>query len=165
MTDNIILKTENLCFYYAQDKVLHNMNIEFKANHISAIIGPSGCGKSTLLRCLNKIYDLYPKLRATGKILFNNKDIITETDVLKLRRQIGMVFQKPTPFPMTIYDNIAFALKLHYKLSKSELENKIEQALRQAAIWNEVKDKLFDAGNTLVWWTTTTPMYCTRDFH
>lgn len=149
MSDTPILQTKNLCFYYGEMQVLRGIDVAFQANHITAIIGPSGCGKSTFLRCFNRIYDLYPKLRATGEILFNNKNILQETDVLTLRRQIGMVFQKPTPFPMSIYDNIAFALKLHYKLDKTEIEQKIQTALEQAALWNEVKDKLFDAGTHL----------------
>ena len=148
-SDNTIIKTENLSFYYADSKVLHSINIEFLRHHITAIIGPSGCGKSTLLRCFNRIYSLYPKLRAEGKIIFNQKNVLNDYDVLQLRRQIGMVFQKPTPFPMSIFDNIAFALKLHYDFSKSELEDRVKQALIQAALWNEVKDKLFNAGTHL----------------
>jgi phosphate transport system ATP-binding protein len=150
MSETAIIKTRDLCFYYADNKVLHNVNLDFQKHHITSIIGPSGCGKSTLLRCLNRIYSLYPKLRATGQIIFNNENILDQDhDLLKLRREIGMVFQKPTPFPMSIFDNIAFALRLHFKNTKSEIEGRVETALRQAALWDEVKDKLFDGGTHL----------------
>ena len=149
MSDSSIISTENLNFYYADSHVLRGINAQFLKHHITAIIGPSGCGKSTLLRCFNRIYTLYPKIRAEGKIIFNGQNILDDYDILQLRRQIGMVFQKPTPFPMSIFDNIAFALKLHYKISKSELEDRVKQALIKAALWNEVKDKLFDAGTHL----------------
>lgn len=149
-TPEPIIRIDNLNFNYHNNQVLHNINLDFTAHHITTIIGPSGCGKSTLLRCINRIYELYTKLSISGRILFKNKNILDpKTDLHQLRRQIGMLFQKPTPFPMSIYDNIAFALRLHYKPNKSELNDRVEHALQQAALWNEVKDKLHDAGTHL----------------
>lgn len=145
MTD--YLYTEALNFYYADFQALHSINTHFEKNSTTTLIGPSGSGKTTLLRTFNRIYEMQAKQLVTGKIVFNGDNILDKNvDVNVLRRKIGMVFQKPTPFPMTIFDNVAFALKLHEKLSKSELANRVEQALIQAAVWDEVKDKLHNAG-------------------
>ncbi|MFZ9036313.1 MAG: phosphate ABC transporter ATP-binding protein PstB [Francisellaceae bacterium] len=144
------ITVKNLDFYYGNRKTLKNINVSFDKNKITALIGPSGSGKSTLLRTLNRIYELYPKQKATGEILLEGQNILDNNlDLNQLRKEIGMVFQKPTPFPMTIYDNIAFAVKLHEKLSKSQMKERVEEALKQAALWDEVKDKLYDAGGRL----------------
>jgi phosphate transport system ATP-binding protein len=129
---------------------LHDINRGLADHSISAFIGPSGCGKSTLLRVLNRMYALYPKQRAEGEVLIGGRDILGPTvDVAELRYRVGMVFQKPTPFPLTIWDNIAFGINLYEKLSKPDLEARIEWALRKAAIWEEVKDKLKRSGTSL----------------
>jgi len=144
------LRTENLNFYYHDNHVLHDINVAFKRNHITALIGPSGSGKSTLLRCFNRIFELYAKLNIDGNIWLQDQNLLDRNvDINCLRSRIGMVFQKPTPFPMSIFENIAFALRLHEKLSKSEIADRVEEALQKAAIWNEVKDKLHEAGTHL----------------
>jgi phosphate transport system ATP-binding protein len=141
------LKCRNLDFFYGSFQGLKNIDIDFHDRQVTALIGPSGCGKSTLLRIFNRIYSLYPEQRATGEVLLDGKNIITsDVDVNELRARVGMVFQKPTPFPMSIYDNCAFGLRLYEKLSKSELDGRVEQALRKAALWDEVKDKLKQSG-------------------
>lgn len=141
------LEVKNLDFYYGKYQALKNININFFDRQVTALIGPSGCGKSTLLRIFNRIYSLYPEQRATGEINLDGKNIISDdVDVNELRARVGMVFQKPTPFPMSIYDNCAFGLRLYEKLSKSELDDRVEQALRKAALWDEVKDKLKQSG-------------------
>ena len=144
------LAVKNLNFYYGDSKTLHDINASFAQNKITALIGPSGSGKSTLLRTLNRIYELYPKQKATGQILLQGQNVLEKNiDLNQLRKEIGMVFQKPTPFPMSIFDNIAFAIKLHEKLSKTELQQRVEEALKQAALWDEVKDKLQQQGTRL----------------
>ena len=144
------LSVNGLCFYYGSAKTLHNINASFEKNKITALIGPSGSGKSTLLRTLNRIYELYPKQRATGEIVLQGQNILEKNvDLNQLRKEIGMVFQKPTPFPMTIFENIAFAIRMHEKLSKDELKSRVEEALTQAALWDEVKDKLHQQGTRL----------------
>ncbi len=141
------LRCKNLDFFYGSFQGLKNIDIDFHDRQVTALIGPSGCGKSTLLRIFNRIYSLYPEQRATGEVLLDGKNIITsDVDVNELRARVGMVFQKPTPFPMSIYDNCAFGLRLYEKLSKSELDDRVEQALRKAALWDEVKDKLKQSG-------------------
>jgi phosphate transport system ATP-binding protein len=141
---------KDLRFYYRNYEALKGINIELYDRRVTAIIGPSGCGKSTLLRILNRIYDLYPGQRATGQVLVDGKDILDpRQDLNLLRARIGMVFQKPTPFPMSIYDNIAFGIRLYERLSAQELDNRVEQALRRAALWDEVKDKLKQSGLSL----------------
>ncbi len=143
-------EVRNLSFYYGNSKTLHNINTRFEKNKITALIGPSGSGKSTLLRALNRIYELYPKQKATGEILLEGQNLLDRSvDLNQLRKEIGMVFQKPTPFPMSIYENIAFALKLHEKLSKSQIKERVEEALVKAALWDEVKDKLYQPGTRL----------------
>ncbi|WP_440617351.1 phosphate ABC transporter ATP-binding protein PstB [Cysteiniphilum sp. 6C5] len=144
------LSVKNLNFYYGDSKTLHDINASFAQNKITALIGPSGSGKSTLLRTLNRIYELYPKQKATGQILLQGQNVLEKNiDLNQLRKEIGMVFQKPTPFPMSIFDNIAFAIKLHEKLPKAELQLRVEEALKQAALWDEVKDKLQQQGTRL----------------
>lgn len=145
-----ILQTRNLNFYYGNFHSLKNIDLDIQENTVTAFIGPSGCGKSTLLRTFNRMYDLYPGQRATGEINFQNQNILDpKQDLNLLRARIGMVFQKPTPFPMSIYDNIAFGVRLYENLSRSEMDDRVEWALQKAAIWNEVKDKLGQSGLSL----------------
>jgi phosphate transport system ATP-binding protein len=133
----------NLDFFYGDNRALKGINFDLPDRQVTGMIGPSGCGKSTLLRVLNRMYSLYPGQRATGEVLLDGQNILSDAVGLnELRAKVGMVFQKPTPFPMTIYDNIAFGIKLHEKLSKSEMGERIEWALTRAALWNEVKDRL-----------------------
>lgn len=149
MSQNV-LEIRNLNFYYGSFHSLKNINLDIQENSITAFIGPSGCGKSTLLRTLNRMYDLYPGQRAEGQIMFNGKNILDpKQDLNLLRARIGMVFQKPTPFPMSIYDNIAFGVRLYEDLSRSEMDDRVEWALQKAAIWTEVKDKLGQSGLSL----------------
>ncbi len=149
-TKEIILEVKNLNFYYGAFQGLKNINMDIQKNTVTAFIGPSGCGKSTLLRTLNRMYDLYPGQRAEGEINFDGENILNpKQDLNLLRSRIGMVFQKPTPFPMSIYDNIAFGVKLYENLSRSDMDDRVEWALQKAAIWNEVKDKLGQSGLSL----------------
>ncbi len=144
------LQVRNLSFYYGDFKGLSNINMDIARNKVTAFIGPSGCGKSTLLRTFNRMYDLYPGQRAEGEILFNGKNLLDKKqDVNLVRAKIGMVFQKPTPFPMTIYENIAFGVRLYERLSKSAMDDRVEWALKKAALWEEVKDKLQQNGLSL----------------
>ncbi|MBO1073902.1 phosphate ABC transporter ATP-binding protein PstB [Roseomonas marmotae] len=137
------LQVRDLDFYYGANKALKGINLDLPARQVTGMIGPSGCGKSTLLRVLNRMYSLYPGQRATGQVLMDGQNILDESiDINALRSRIGMVFQKPTPFPMTIYENIAFGIRLHESLSKSEMDERVEWALTRAAIWGEVKDRL-----------------------
>ena len=144
------IAVKGLNFYYGSFHGLKNVDINFHDRQVTALIGPSGCGKSTLLRCFNRIYSLYPEQRAEGEVMFDGRNILSPSlDLNELRSRIGMVFQKPTPFPMSIYDNVAFGLRLYEKLPKSELDGRVEQALRKSALWDEVKDKLRQAGTGL----------------
>ena len=144
------LRIRNLNFFYGDFQGLKNISMDVPEKEVTAFIGPSGCGKSTLLRTLNRMYDLYPRQRAEGEILFNGNNILTpKQDVNLLRAKIGMVFQKPTPFPMSIYDNIAFGVRLYEHLSKAHMDERVEWALRKAALWEEVKDKLNQSGLSL----------------
>jgi phosphate transport system ATP-binding protein len=141
---------KDLHFYYRNYEALKGINLELYDRRVTAFIGPSGCGKSTLLRILNRIYDLYPGQRATGQVMIDGKDILDpRQDLNLLRARVGMVFQKPTPFPMSIYDNIAFGIRLYESLSAQELDSRVEQALHRAALWDEVKDKLKQSGLSL----------------
>jgi len=141
---------EGLSFYYGETQALKQISLPLYANKVTAFIGPSGCGKSTLLRALNRIYELYPNQRAEGEVLLDGANILgRDQDLNMLRLKIGMVFQKPTPFPMTIFDNVAFGMQLHQRLPRSELESRVETALRRAALWEEVKDKLNASGTSL----------------
>jgi phosphate transport system ATP-binding protein len=144
------IKIHNLCFYYGNYQALKPMDFEIPENRVTAFIGPSGCGKSTLLRTFNRMYELYPNQRATGEILMDGQNVLNpRQDLNMLRAKVGMVFQKPTPFPMSIFDNIAFGIKLYESLSRRELEERVEWALRKAALWDEVKDKLNQSGTSL----------------
>jgi len=137
----------NLEFFYGDNRALKGISLPLYANKTTAFIGPSGCGKSTLLRILNRMYDLYPGQRATGQVLFDGDNLLDASqDINLLRARIGMVFQKPTPFPMSIYENIAFGIRLYEKLPRSETDGRVEHALRRAALWDEVKDKLASSG-------------------
>ncbi len=140
----------NLSFYYGNSKALKDISLPLKDRKVTAFIGPSGCGKSTLLRVLNRIYELYPNQRAEGEVILDGENILkSNVDANLLRSRVGMVFQKPTPFPMTIFDNIAFGIRLYEKMPRSELQGRIEDALQRAALWNEVKDKLRESGLSL----------------
>jgi phosphate transport system ATP-binding protein len=140
----------HLEFYYGQSKALKDISLSLHENKVTAFIGPSGCGKSTLLRVLNRMYDLYPDQHAEGEVLFDGEDILSpKQDVNLLRTRIGMVFQKPTPFPMSIYENVAFGIRLYERLPKSEVDGRVEHALKRAALWEEVKDKLAANGQSL----------------
>ena len=144
------VSVKDLKFYYGATLALKGITIPLYKNKVTAFIGPSGCGKSTLLRILNRSYELYPNQHAEGQVLVDGQNILDkDQDLNLLRAKIGMVFQKPTPFPMSIYDNIAFGINLYEKLPKSELDGRIEQALRKAALWDEVKDKLRASGLSL----------------
>ena len=133
----------NLDFYYGANRALKGVSLDLPDRQVTGMIGPSGCGKSTLLRVLNRMYDLYPGQRATGEVLMDGENILdASVDLNALRARVGMVFQKPTPFPMTIYDNIAFGVKLHEKLSKSAMDERVEWSLTRAALWDEAKDRL-----------------------
>jgi phosphate transport system ATP-binding protein len=144
------ISIRNLDFFYGDSRALKSINIALYENKVTAFIGPSGCGKSTLLRVLNRMYDLYPHQRAVGEVMFDGQNILSsKQDLNLLRSRIGMVFQKPTPFPMSIYENLAFGIRLYEKLPKSELDGRVEHSLRRAALWDEVKDKLNANGQSL----------------
>jgi len=149
--ERVKLAVRNLNFYYGSGKPsLKNINLSLLNHKVTAFIGPSGCGKSTLLRVLNRMYELYPNQRAEGEVLLDGQNILGPgQDLNLLRARVGMVFQKPTPFPMTIYENIAFGIRLYEKLPKSEMDGRVEKALRGAALWDEVKDKLDASGLSL----------------
>jgi phosphate transport system ATP-binding protein len=141
------LDVQNLDFFYGKNRSLKSVSIPFEAKAVTALIGPSGCGKSTLLRTLNRMYALYPGQRATGKIMLDGEDILRPgVNLSMLRAKIGMVFQKPTPFPMSIFDNVAFGVRLYETLSKADMTIRVEESLRRAALWDEVKDKLQTSG-------------------
>jgi phosphate transport system ATP-binding protein len=145
--DQIKLETKKLDFYYGKSRALFEVSIPFQNKAVTALIGPSGCGKSTLLRALNRIYALYPGQRAEGEILLDKTNILEKgVDITSLRARIGMVFQKPTPFPMSIYDNVAFGVRLYQTLAKPQMDEVVETSLKRAALWDEVKDKLQTSG-------------------
>ncbi len=144
------ISVKNLDFYYGKFHALKGINLEIPEKKVTAFIGPSGCGKSTLLRVFNRMYELYPEQRAAGEIMFDGENLLTsKKDVALIRSKVGMVFQKPTPFPMSIYDNIAFGVKLFESLSSTDMDERVEWALRKAALWTEVKDKLNQSGSSL----------------
>jgi phosphate transport system ATP-binding protein len=144
------VEARHLSFYYGSIHALKDVSITLRDRSITAFIGPSGCGKSTLLRVFNRMYALYPGHRATGEVLLDGEDILARTvDVADLRFRVGMVFQKPTPFPMTIFENVAFGLRLSRRIGRGELRDRVHQALQDAAMWDEVKDKLNDDGRSL----------------
>ena len=145
-----VIHVKGLDFYYGSFQGLKQINLDVFERKVTAFIGPSGCGKSTLLRTFNRMYDLYPGQRAQGEIIFNGRNILDkDVDVNVLRAKVGMVFQKPTPFPMSIYENIAFGVRLYENLSKGEMDERVEWALNKAALWKEVKDKLGKSGLSL----------------
>jgi phosphate transport system ATP-binding protein len=145
--DQVKIAVKNLDFYYDKTRTLKSVSASFARHRVTALIGPSGCGKSTLLRTLNRMYALYPGQRAEGEILMDGENILgPKTDLARLRSRIGMVFQKPTPFPMSIYDNVAFGVRLYENLSHADMDARVEEALRKAALWDEVKDKLRTSG-------------------
>jgi phosphate transport system ATP-binding protein len=144
------LSVRNLDFFYGKQQALYANDLEIKEHRVTAIIGPSGCGKSTHLRCYNRIYELYRDQKATGEVNLDGQNILAAgTDLLSLRRRVGMIFQKPSPFPMTVFDNIAYGLRMHFKLSRSELSERVEDALKRGALWEEVKNKLSEPGLAL----------------
>ena len=144
------MSVRRLNFYYGDYRALTDNNVSLYKNKVTAYIGPSGCGKSTLLRVLNRIYDLYPNQRADGEVMLDGENILSpKQDLNLLRAKVGMVFQKPTPFPMTIYDNIAFGVRLYEQMPKSELDGRVEDALKRGALWDEVKNKLDASGLSL----------------
>jgi phosphate transport system ATP-binding protein len=147
VTESAKISVRNLDFHYGSFQALKNINIDIPATKVTAFIGPSGCGKSTLLRTFNRMFELYPEQRATGEIVIDGQDILTSReDVSLIRAKVGMVFQKPTPFPMSIYDNIAFGVRLFETLPRVEMDERVEWALKKAALWGEVKDKLGQSG-------------------
>jgi phosphate transport system ATP-binding protein len=149
-TEEPELRVRNFNFYYNNFHAIKNVNMDVHKRRVTAFIGPSGCGKSTLLRAINRMYDLYPEQRVDGEMLLDGKNILgKDVNLTDLRARVGMVFQKPTPFPMSIYDNIAFGVNLHEKLSKSEMDDRVEWALNKAALWGEVKNKLQQSGMSL----------------
>jgi len=144
------IQVASLDFYYGKYHALKNINLAVAANKVTAFIGPSGCGKSTLLRTFNRMYELYPDQRATGEIRLDGENVLSpRADVYRLRARVGMVFQKPTPFPMSIYENIAYGVRLYERLRKSDMDDRVEWALQQAALWGEVKDKIKQSGMSL----------------
>jgi phosphate transport system ATP-binding protein len=148
LTEKVTIR--NLDFFYGDSRALKSISLKLYKNKVTAFIGPSGCGKSTLLRVLNRMYDLYPHQRATGDVMFDGANILSpKQDLNLLRARIGMVFQKPTPFPMSIFENIAFGIRLYERLPKSELDGRVEHSLKRAALWEEVKDKLAANGQSL----------------
>ena len=148
--NDIKLSIQDLDFYYGKFHALQKISLDIEVNRVTAFIGPSGCGKSTLLRCFNRIYELYPGQYATGRIMLDGDDILAKgKDLNLLRSKIGMVFQKPTPFPMSVYDNIAFGVGLYERLPRRKMDERVEWALNKAAIWDEVKDKLQQSGTAL----------------
>lgn len=156
------ISVRNLNFYYGKFHALKNINLDITKNQVTAFIGPSGCGKSTLLRTFNKMFELYPEQRAEGEILLDGDNILTNTqDIALLRAKVGMVFQKPTPFPMSIYDNIAFGVRLFEKLSRADMDERVQWALTKAALWNETKDKLHQSGY-LLRWSAAASVHCPR---
>ena len=149
-SDSPKIAVKNLDFYYGKFHALKNINLQIPQNQVTAFIGPSGCGKSTLLRVFNRMFELYPEQRAEGEVMLDGENILTsKKDVALLRAKVGMVFQKPTPFPMSIYNNIAFGVKLFETLNTTDMEERVEWALRKAALWTEVKDKLSQSGSSL----------------
>jgi len=146
----IKVSVRNLNFYYGSNQVLFDNSIDIPANRVTAIIGPSGCGKSTHIRVYNRIYELYREHRAEGEVLIDQTNVLSpSTGVLELRKRVGMIFQKPSPFPMSVFENVAYGLRVHYRLSRSEVAGRVESALRRAALWEEVKDKMEESATAL----------------
>ena len=145
-----VISVRGLDFFYGKEQALFDNHLEIKRNRVTAVIGPSGCGKSTHIRTYNRIYELYRDHKATGEVIFGGRNVLSSgTDLLDLRRRIGMIFQKPSPFPMTVFDNVAYGLRQHYKMNKAELSDRVEDALKRSALWEEVKHKLGEPGIAL----------------
>ena len=145
-----VISVRGLDFFYGKEQALFDNHLEIKRNRVTAVIGPSGCGKSTHIRTYNRIYELYRDHKATGEVMFSGRNVLSSgTDLLDLRRRIGMIFQKPSPFPMTVFDNVAYGLRQHYKMNKAELSDRVEDALKRSALWEEVKHKLGEPGIAL----------------
>jgi phosphate transport system ATP-binding protein len=141
--ESVKMESKNLDFFYGKNRALHSVSLQIMNRGVTALIGPSGCGKSTLLRVFNRIYALYPGQRAEGEVVLDGQNVLDrKVDVATLRSRVGMVFQKPTPFPMSIFDNVAYGVRLYENLSKQDMENRVEESLTKAALWGEVKDKL-----------------------
>ncbi|MBL8772260.1 MAG: phosphate ABC transporter ATP-binding protein PstB [Phenylobacterium sp.] len=148
--ETVKLTVQNLDFYYGSKQALFDVTVSFAEKAVTALIGPSGCGKSTLLRVLNRMYSLYPGQKAAGQVLLDGEDVLSSrVDVATLRARVGMVFQKPTPFPMSIYENVAYGVRLYERLSRADMDARVEDSLRRAALWEEVKDKLKESGLSL----------------
>jgi phosphate transport system ATP-binding protein len=146
MNNTLKMATKKLNFYYRDSQALHEISLDFYTNQVTALIGPSGCGKSTLLRCLNRMNDLIPFSRANGEVLLDNQDIYNpDVDVVTLRRRVGMVFQKPNPFPKTIFENVAYGLKVNGLKDKAQITDRVERSLQAAALWDEVKDRIHES--------------------
>ncbi len=144
------ISVRGLDFFYGDHQALYDNSLEIPVGTVTAIIGPSGCGKSTHIRVYNRIFQLYRDQRASGEVLLDGENVLAPgVDLIELRRRVGMIFQKPTPFPLSVYENLAYGLRLHYKVNRSELDGRVEQALRAAALWDEVKDKLHRSGTAL----------------
>jgi phosphate transport system ATP-binding protein len=144
------ITTRHLDFYYGETQALFDNNLDIAQNRVTAIIGPSGCGKSTHIRVYNRVYELYRDQRAEGEVFLDGENILDPAyDIMELRRRVGMIFQKPTPFPMSVFDNVAYGLKMHYMMSKSEIADRVEEALQRAALWDEIKDHLHRPGTSL----------------
>jgi phosphate transport system ATP-binding protein len=149
-TEEPELRIKNFNFYYGKFRAIKDVSMDIHRRRVTAFIGPSGCGKSTLLRAINRMYDLYPAQRADGELMLDGKNILDrDINLTDLRARVGMVFQKPTPFPMSIYDNVAFGVNLHERLSRSDMDDRVEWAIKKAALWGEVKDKLRQSGMSL----------------
>ena len=145
-----VISVRGLDFFYGKEQALFDNHLEIKKNRVTAVIGPSGCGKSTHIRTYNRIYELYRDHKASGEVIFGGRNVLSSgTDLLDLRRRIGMIFQKPSPFPMTVFDNVAYGLRQHYKMNKAELSDRVEDALKRSALWDEVKHKLGEPGIAL----------------
>src|SRR5262249_1645044 len=145
--DQVKIDVKNLNFYYDKSHSLKSVSMPIARNRVTALIGPSGCGKSTLLRTMNRMSALYPGQRAKGETLMDGENVLSpRMDLARLRSRIGMVFQKPTPFPMSVYDNVAFGVRLYENLSKADMDARVEESLRRSALWDEVKDKLQSSG-------------------
>ena len=144
------ITTRHLDFFYGENQALFDNNLDIAANRVTAIIGPSGCGKSTHIRVYNRVFELYRDQRAEGQVLLDEENILDpDYDIMELRRKVGMIFQKPTPFPMSVFENVAYGLRMHYVLSKSEIADRVEEALQRAALWEEIKDHLHRPGTSL----------------
>lgn len=150
VSGDLKLVSRQVNFFYGEHQALFDNDLVISPNRVTAIIGPSGCGKSTHIRIYNRIFELYGDQRATGEVLLDGENILSPSyDVMELRRKVGMIFQKPTPFPMSVFDNVAYGLKMHYRLSRGEMADRVEEALSRAALWEEVKDQLGKPGTAL----------------